>query len=836
MFNRTATAFNQPIGNWDTSSLSAIEKMFWSAKSFNQDVSGWNISKVTLMGQIFADVPALTNLNKGLIHEKFSINSNWGHDWSAFVPPRNLASLAQLSILENLSIGSFVAEFNATDANDGTITYHFANGENNNSLFTLDTNGTLKTATTFDYESNSTSYTITVQARDELNAIIERSFTVNVLNVIEDFDQDGIEDAHDPDNDNDGFTDAEEIAYGSDPLDANSTANSTPRDINSTAPLSISENLPIGSVVGQLVAHDPDPDSNLTFTLIGGSNDNYLFNIEANGTLKSNVVFDFESNNSYVIRVKVRDQYNAWSKRDFAVNITNDLTDDIFIPVVLTDSNFHSAVNLWFSDESNATATYGHISDWNVSAVTDMQGAFRDRANFNDDISKWDVSKVSVMSQMFRGAKNFNGKIGSWNTSSVTNMGQMFNGASTFNQEIGNWNTGSVDYMGLMFYQATSFNQDLKSWDTSSVTGMNRMFYDASSFNQNIGDWNTTLVTTMSQMFMHATAFNQDISAWSTSEVTNMGKMFYGASVFNQNLGNWSTTAVTNFNQMFDASDALTDTNKGLIHKSFSSNSNWPYNWSNYTDEHNQTTDGNYSVPSDDDQTPDSGTSPINEQNETITEEQLPPIVQTLHAQSKSDGTPLLYGQVMTDGGSEVFEAGFLLSRSILLLNPIRLVANPEANKTQFSVPVGNLTTDSTYYFRAFAVNSAGEARGVLKSSNPKNCSTSITGKKMPSNFLEVGKSCLGLELTLIVDANGFIIQKWVGSTLLRCRMAAFGYGAKQMVGNGPNKGFILTSLGGEIQHGFISRENSKAGQSSLIIPPNHSNRSMFSWDECKEK
>ena len=504
-----ADSFNQNIGNWDTSSLSAMEKMFWSAKSFNQNVSGWNISKVTLMGQIFADAPALTNLNKGLIHEKFSTNSNWGHDWSAFVPPRNLASLAQLSILENLSIGSFVAEFNATDANDGTITYHFANGENNNSLFTLDTNGTLKTATTFDYESNSTSYTITVLAKDELNAIIERSFTVNVLNVIEDLDHDGIEDAHDPDNDNDGFTDAEEIAYGSDPLDANSTANSTPRDINSTAPLSISENLPIGSVVGQLVAHDPDPISNLTFTLIGGSNDNYLFNIEANGTLKSNVVFDFESNNSYVIRVKVRDQYNAWSKGDFAVNITNDLTDDIFIPVVLTDSNFHSAVNLWFSDESNATATYGHISDWNVSAVTDMQGAFRDRANFNEDISKWDVSKVSVMSQMFRGAMNFNGKIGSWNTSSVTNMGQMFNGASTFNQEIGNWNTGSVDYMGLMFYQATSFNQDLKSWDTSSVTGMNRMFYDASSFNQNIGDWNTTLVTTMSQMFMHATAFNQ---------------------------------------------------------------------------------------------------------------------------------------------------------------------------------------------------------------------------------------------------------------------------------------------------------------------------------------
>ena len=37
-----------------------------------------------------------------------------------------------------------------------------------------------------------------------------------------------------------------------------------------------------------------------------------------------------------------------------------------------TDANFRDAINLWFSDETNATATYGHISDWNVSLVTDM--------------------------------------------------------------------------------------------------------------------------------------------------------------------------------------------------------------------------------------------------------------------------------------------------------------------------------------------------------------------------------------------------------------------------------------------------------------------------------
>ena len=58
-------------------------------------------------------------------------------------------------------------------------------GENNNSLFTLQTNGTLKTATTFDYESNASTYTITVKAKDELNATLEGNFTVTLLDQAE---------------------------------------------------------------------------------------------------------------------------------------------------------------------------------------------------------------------------------------------------------------------------------------------------------------------------------------------------------------------------------------------------------------------------------------------------------------------------------------------------------------------------------------------------------------------------------------------------------------------------------------------------------------------------
>ena len=56
----------------------------------------------------------------------------------------------------------------------------------------------------------------------------------------------------------------------------------------------------------------------------------------------------------------------------------------------LTNSNFQTAVNLWFSDEANATATYGHIKDWNTSAVTNMQNAFYNRTHLRQTYLGWD--------------------------------------------------------------------------------------------------------------------------------------------------------------------------------------------------------------------------------------------------------------------------------------------------------------------------------------------------------------------------------------------------------------------------------------------------------------
>ena len=162
--------------------------------------------------------------------------------------------------MENQPIGTIVGEFNATDPDGDAITYNFVNGENNNSLFSLDINGTLKTATTFDYESNASTYTITVQAKDELNATTEGSFTVTLLDVYEDTD-------------GDGFRDSLEASTGSDLSDPHSTPLQQglvawyPFDGNAS---DMSGNGRHGTVSGAILATDRYGDASKSYSFSSG--------------------------------------------------------------------------------------------------------------------------------------------------------------------------------------------------------------------------------------------------------------------------------------------------------------------------------------------------------------------------------------------------------------------------------------------------------------------------------------------------------------------------------------------------------------------------------------
>ena len=85
--------------------------------------------------------------------------------------PSNLVA-SVLTVAENEAIGTVVGEVNATDPDAGaTLSYSLVSGvgDGNNSLFTLETNGTLKTA-------NASTYAIRVEAKDDYNATVEGNF------------------------------------------------------------------------------------------------------------------------------------------------------------------------------------------------------------------------------------------------------------------------------------------------------------------------------------------------------------------------------------------------------------------------------------------------------------------------------------------------------------------------------------------------------------------------------------------------------------------------------------------------------------------------------------
>ena len=61
----------------------------------------------------------------------------------------------------------------------------------------------------------------------------------------------------------------------------------------------------------------------------------------------------------------------------------------------------------WRANSTLANEKYGHISEWDVSNVTDMGMMFLNASSFNQDIGGWDVSKVTNMSWVFSGASSF---------------------------------------------------------------------------------------------------------------------------------------------------------------------------------------------------------------------------------------------------------------------------------------------------------------------------------------------------------------------------------------------------------------------------------------------
>jgi hypothetical protein len=235
--------------------------------------------------------------------------------------PSNL-ELNNTYALLNKEANQTIGTFTPTDPDDPnlmrTFQYRLLNqsgGEDNQKYNLL--GNQLRASQTFTVEGN---HSILVRVTDDENASFDKNFTIRVINPLRDDDGDGLgfeaeliagTNPNNPDTDGDGASDGSEVSANKDPLDPNTYPNRPPRDLNSTAVLAFQENQPVGTVIGEFNATDPDGDA-ITYHFVNGENNNSLFSLDTNGTLKTATTFDYESNaSSYTITVQAKDELNA---------------------------------------------------------------------------------------------------------------------------------------------------------------------------------------------------------------------------------------------------------------------------------------------------------------------------------------------------------------------------------------------------------------------------------------------------------------------------------------------------------------------------------------------
>ncbi|MBM4012553.1 MAG: hypothetical protein FJ286_14445 [Planctomycetes bacterium] len=196
--------------------------------------------------------------------------------------PTDIA-LSASSIAENAGANAVVGTLSTTDPDAGnTFTYTLVTGtgSTDNAAFNISGNQ-LRATASLNFEAKS-SYIIRVRATDQGGLFTEKAFTITVTNV-----------------------------------------NEAPTDI-ALSTSSIAENAGANALVGTLSTTDPDAGNTFTYSLVSGtgSTDNAAFTITAN-QLAANASFDFETKNSYAVRVRSTDQDGLFTEKPFTISVTD---------------------------------------------------------------------------------------------------------------------------------------------------------------------------------------------------------------------------------------------------------------------------------------------------------------------------------------------------------------------------------------------------------------------------------------------------------------------------------------------------------------------------------
>jgi hypothetical protein len=202
-----------------------------------------------------------------------------------FDEPPTALNLSNNQIDDQQPVGTEVGVLSTVDGGrpPQAFTYSLVSGTggDDNALFTLDADGTLRTAAVLDAAVQAV-FSIRVQTTDAGGLTLQKQFTISIP-----------------------------------------SANREPTDIT-LSNATLAENTAPSAIIGMLTATDPDANNVFTFTLVAGTgaDDNALFEIGGN-QLRARNGLNFEEQPNRAVRIRVTDQGGKFFEKAFTLTITN---------------------------------------------------------------------------------------------------------------------------------------------------------------------------------------------------------------------------------------------------------------------------------------------------------------------------------------------------------------------------------------------------------------------------------------------------------------------------------------------------------------------------------
>ncbi len=571
----SAGAFNQNISSWNTASVTNMSQMFLYAYAFNQDIATWNTTAVTNMSDMFNGASAF-NQNISTWNTAAVTNMS-GMFWSASAFNQNISTWNTAAVTNMSSMFYQASAFNQNIGSWSTSAV-----TNMSSMF-----------------QNATAFNQNIGAWNT-GAVTDMSFMFQ-----------------------------QAYAFNQNIGSWNTSAVTNMRNMFYSA---TAFNQNIGSWSTSAVTN-----MGSMFSSASAFNQNI-------GSWNTSAVTNMSS------------MFNTASTFNQNISSWNTLAVTTMQAMFSNASAFNQNIGSWntsavadiFGMFNGATAFNQNIGSWNIANATNMQAIFTNSGinitNYDAILTAWNTAgytnknlgnvaplkyctavaaRTSLVTPTGSGGKGWtitgdeqcdnDSFITRWNlATSGSGTTQLTFGVATAGtvnytwKQVGGSGTGSGTFSGsnatitglpsgatidlkvtpanfqrfiMNFGTDRSRLIDVKQWGTVAWTSMENTFAGCDNLNitsvdvpnlagvtntsymfgacgilngpANINTWNTSTLVNVSNMFYNAYVFNQNIGSWNTAAVTNTSFMFNGATVFNQNIGSWNTAAVTNMAGMF---------------------------------------------------------------------------------------------------------------------------------------------------------------------------------------------------------------------------------------------------------------------------------------------